>query len=304
MLQMSFENLIGNREIKEYLSKTSTTGEMSQSYLFVGTEGIGKLLMAKEFAKKILCLNQEKKDDCECKSCKSFEGQNHPDFYVLNEQGDTIKIEQIREMISKVIEPPIVSSKKVYVINDCEKMTVEAQNCLLKTLEEPPEFAIIILISARENLILNTIKSRCMMIKFKHISDEELRKYAMDKLDYTEVTQDMLDFFEGSFAQMMVHKQNQDKLSSIKRIVDDLPNQDMVQIMNEAKILYDKEETDDFLGYMTAYLFKKNLENKRYLDCVEIINNCRMRLRRNCNFDMCLDTMLMDMWECMRKGVK
>lgn len=300
---MSFENLIGNREIKEYLSKASMTGEMSQSYLFVGTEGIGKLLMAKEFAKKVLCLNEEKKDDCACKSCKSFEGLNHPDFYVLNEQGDTIKIEQIREMISKVIEPPIVSSKKVYVINDCEKMTVEAQNCLLKTLEEPPEFAIIILISARENLILNTIKSRCMTIKFKNISNEELRKYAMDKLGYTEVTEDMLDSFEGSFAQMMVHKQNQDKFSRIKRIVDNLPNQDIVQIMNEAKILYDKEEIDDFLGYMTAYLFKKNLENKRYLDCVEIINNCRMRLRRNCNFDMCLDTMFMDMWECMRKGI-
>lgn len=299
---MSFDNLIGNSEVKDYLIKASMIGEMSQSYLFVGTEGIGKLLMAKEFAKKILCLN-EKKDDCECKSCKSFEGLNHPDFYVLNEEGETIKIEQIREMISKVIEPPIVSSKKVYLINDCEKMTIEAQNCLLKTLEEPPQFAIIILICARENLILNTIKSRCMTIKFKNISNEELREYAVDKLGYTQITEDVLEYCNGSVAQMMIHKQNQDKLSAIQQIVDHLPNQDIVHIMNEAKILYEKEDIDDFLSYMTAVLFKKNLENKRYLDCVEIINHCRMRLRRNCNFDMCLDTMFLDMWECMRKGI-
>ncbi len=181
---MDFGDIIGNEEIKRYLSNCIQKNNISQSYLFVGTEGIGKLLIAKAFAKKILCLEQEKKSNCQCKSCGCFLGGNHPDYFVVNENGETIKIEQIREITSKVIEAPIISNRKVYIINDCDKMTVEAQNCLLKTLEEPPEFAVMILISANENTILNTIKSRCMTIKFGPISKEELRKYAMDKLGY------------------------------------------------------------------------------------------------------------------------
>ncbi len=300
---MSFKDIVGNSEIKEYLIKVSTTGNVSQSYLFVGTEGIGKLLIAKEFAKKVLCLNKEKEQACECKSCKCFEGLNHPDFYVINEEGDTIKIEQIREMTSKIIEPPIVANRKIYIINDCDKMTVEAQNCLLKTLEEPPEFAIIILITARENLVLNTIKSRCMMLKFKNISKEELKQYAIRNLGFEQVTEDLLESFHGSIGQALVQKQIQDELSQIRHIVDDLATEDITTIMNEAKVLYDKENIDDFLPYLSAVVFRKALNHREYLDCVEKIKNCNMRLKRNCNFDMCIDTMLLEMWESIRKGI-
>lgn len=298
---MSFEQIVGNREIKEYLFNISKTENVSQSYLFVGTEGIGKLLFAKEFAKTILCMQDEKKPDCECKSCKCFVGQNHPDFSVINEEGNTIKIEQIREMISKVLEQPIVSNKKVYIINDCEKMTIEAQNCLLKTLEEPPKFAMIILISSRENLILNTIKSRCMTLKFKDISKEELKKYAMDTLGYTEVTEDLLESFEGSIAQAIKKKEHQDIMAQIKSVVDEFENQDLVHIMNDAKVLYDKEYVDDYLSYMTVYTYKKSVENKKYIDCIGMINECRRRLKSNCNFDMCLDSLIFDMHECVQK---
>ena len=112
---MEFENIIGNTEVKKYLSNTIKQNNILHSYLFLGTEGIGKLLIAKAFAYKILCHNREK-NDCRCKSCLCFEGQNHPDFIVINEQGESIKIEQIRNITEKVIEKPIVSSKKVYII--------------------------------------------------------------------------------------------------------------------------------------------------------------------------------------------
>ncbi len=298
---MSFEHIIGNRKIQEYLIKTSTANLISQSYLFVGTEGIGKLLMAKEFAKKVLCLKKE--EPCECKSCKCFEGQNHPDFYVLNESGDTIKIDQIREITRKIIEPPIVANRKVYIINDCEEMTVEAQNCLLKTLEEPPEFAVIILVTSRENLILNTIKSRCMMLKFKNIPNDELKKYAMEKLGFEQVTEDLLESFNGNIKEAIFQKQIQDELSQIRRVVDDLATEDITTIMNEAKVLYNKDDIDDYLPYLSAFAFRKGLDHKEYLGCVEKVKNCNERLKRNCNFDMCIDTMLLEMWECVRKGM-
>lgn len=183
-------------------------------------EGIGKKLITKAFAKKILCLEQEKKNDCECKSCACFLGGNHPDYFVVNENGETIKIEQIREITSKVIEAPIISNRKVYIINDCDKMTVEAQNCLLKTLEEPPEFAVMILISANENAILNTIKSRCMTIKFGPIAKEELKQYAMDKLGYEQMSENLLNSFGGSIGKAIFQKEKQAQFLQIENIIN------------------------------------------------------------------------------------
>ena len=162
---MEFKNIIGNTEVKDYLIKSVKQKNILHSYLFLGTSGIGKRLIAKAFAKKILCL-QDSEDECTCKSCICFDGFNHPDFYLINEAGEKIKVDEIREITEKVIEKPIISNKKVYIINDAEKMTKEAQNCLLKTLEEPPEFAVLILITSNENLLLTTVKSRCMKINF------------------------------------------------------------------------------------------------------------------------------------------
>ena len=168
-----FSNIIGNEKIKKDLEMVIENGKISHSYLFVGNKGIGKFLFAKEFAKAILCTNDNYSKPCDqCKSCLEFNNDNHPDFYYIGLKDESsIKIETIRKMQSKVQELPIVSKKKVYVIDDSEYMTKEAQNCLLKTIEEPPEFVTVILITSNENQILNTIKSRCLKIYFQNIED-------------------------------------------------------------------------------------------------------------------------------------
>ena len=149
---MNYNSILGNKEEKEYLKEQIKRNNILHSYLFTGIEAIGKKLIAQEFSKDILCL-EDSSEFCKCKSCISFLGNNHPDFILINKESETIKIEQIRELTNKIIEKPIISSKKVYIINDAEKMTKEAQNCLLKTLEEPPEFAVLILITSNENLL-------------------------------------------------------------------------------------------------------------------------------------------------------
>lgn len=250
-----------------------------------------------------MCLEQEKKEDCECKSCACFAGGNHPDYFVVNENGETIKIEQIREITSKVIEAPIISNRKVYIINDCDKMTVEAQNCLLKTLEEPPEFAIMILISANENAILNTIKSRCMTLKFGPIAKEELKKYAMDKLGYEQMSENLLNSFSGSIGKAILQKEKQAQFLQIENIVNALETADIVTIMNQAKVIYDKENISSILEYMMICIYSKARENKVFIHCIEKINHAMANLKRNCNFDMTLDTMLFEMWETVRKGM-
>ncbi len=299
---MKREDIIGNEEIRKYLEECIQQNKISQSYLFVGTEGIGKLLIAKQFAKRILCFDSQKDEEEKCKSCHCFEGGNHPDYLLVNEHGQTIKIEQIREITSKIIQQPIISQKKVYIINDCDKMTKEAQNCFLKTLEEPPQFAVIILISSNENAILTTIKSRCMTIKFKNIANELLQKYAIEQLEYNTVTENLLQSFQGSIGKAIEQKNNQEKFEKIENIIHNFATKDVIYIMNEAKILYDKENIDKILEYMMISMYAKKDENPNYIKCIDKISDCLARLKRNCNFDMCLDTLFFEMSEILQNA--
>ncbi len=293
---MNFKNIIGNREAKEYLKSSINNNNILHSYLFLGTDGIGKKMIAKEFAKNILCQNT-KEEICTCKSCTYFLSDNHPDYFLINEEGNTIRIDEIRKLTEKVIEKPIISDRKVYIINDAEKMTKEAQNCLLKTLEEPPEYVTIILISSNENVILNTIKSRCMMLKFKNISDENLRKFAVEILSYENLTENLLKSFGGSISRTIKLKENSTKYVSLENFVKDLSKRDIIDIMVNAKIIYDKENIGDILDYLTVCLFDIAKENKKYLNCIKFVSECSSRLKSNANFDMTIDSLVLKMWE-------
>lgn len=294
---MDFKSIIGNTNVKDYLNKSIEQNNILHSYLFLGTEGIGKLLIAKEFARKILCLEDTKDETCTCKACTCFKSKNHPDFHVINEEDENIKIETIREITEKVIEKPIISNKKVYIINDCDKMTKEAQNCLLKTLEEPPEFITIILISSNENIILNTIKSRCMTVKFRNIANDELEEYAKNVIGYEDLSENLLKSFDGSIGKAIKVKDNKEKYDSIDLLVNNLEKKDIVDIFLEGKIIYDKENISDILDYIIVCLYAKSNQNEKYLDCIKYVNKCLERLRVNSNFDMSIDDMLFGMWE-------
>lgn len=294
---MNYNNIIGNSEVKDYLIKSVENQNILHSYLFLGNAGIGKLMFAKEFAKQILCLENTKEEICTCKSCTCFNGKNHPDYYIINEEGESIKIDTIRNITEKAFEKPILSDKKVYIINDFEKMTKEAQNCLLKTLEEPPEFVIIILISSNENIILNTIKSRCMAIKFHNIEDEELLEYAKNILGYESISENLLKSFDGSIGKAIKLKDNKENYDKIENLVSNLSNKDIVDIMLEGRILYDKENIQDILDYIIVCLYSNKNVNGKYINCIKYINECSSRLKSNSNFDMSIDNLLFKMWE-------
>ena len=291
---MKFKDIIGNDESKEYLQKCIKQNTVLHSYLFVGTEGIGKALIAKETAKKILCIGN-KEDDCNCKSCLMFENNNNPDFTIINdEENDVIKIETIRTMTEKVYEKPIVSNKKVYIINNCDKMTVEAQNCLLKTLEEPPEFIVIILITSNANLLLNTIKSRCMTVKFNNIPNEELLKYCLQKLNYSDVSENLLKTFDGSIGRAVKAIDFKENYKEIEAFVDELNNISIIDLFNYKKI-FEKDSINDIFDYLIVCLYSK--KEIQYLNCIAYINECALRLKSYSNFDMTIDNLLIKMWE-------
>ena len=165
---MSFQNIKGHDNVKFFLKKTLSTGEVSHSYLFFGPEAVGKTLTAITFAKALNCLNA-KDDACNtCASCVKIENKNHPDVVLIEvaEKKDSIIIEQIRSLQEKINLRPYEARKKVFVIQNAHLMNEPAANCLLKTLEEPPRDSIIILVTSRPAELLLTVRSRCKQVKF------------------------------------------------------------------------------------------------------------------------------------------
>mgnify|MGYP005766259481 CR=1 FL=1 len=298
---MKYTDILGNEKVKDILKKAVQHNTVLHSYLFVGEEGIGKSLFAKEFAKSILCLGKEK--PCEaCKSCIEIEENNQPDYIEIVPDGNSIKIEQIRNMQLKVAEKPIVSTKKVYVIQEADTMTQEAQNALLKTLEEPPEYITIILIAINENSILNTIKSRCTKIVFEPLSNEELKKYAQEYWKDATIPEEVFASSMGSIARLRNNIEHQELYTNVYQCINQIENKSLLDFLKQAEsIAKAKEESDAVLEFLVSILFslaKEKTEKKQnYLNCVEIVDNTKKNLQFNSNYDMQIDTMLIKMWE-------
>ena len=233
-----FSDIIGNDKLKKELIHSVEINKTSHSYLFIGTEGIGKKLIAEEFAKMLLAVKDT---------------ENSPDFSIIEPDGNSIKIEQIREFQKKVSEKPIISNKKVYIINDSDKMTVEAQNCLLKTLEEPPEFVTIILIGSNENSFLSTIKSRCMILHFEKISDEQIQKYLQDNHQTEINSKIMLEACQGSIGKALEIKDKQELYQNTEQVVNSLERKDKIDILNMSDFIYkSKDDKLEILNYMNV----------------------------------------------------
>ena len=306
---MSFEGLIGNEDVKKTLIKAINSNEIVNSYMFVGQAGIGKKEFARDFSKMILCLSEDKKNCSNCNSCIKFESDNHPDFFQIEPDRNSIKIAQMRQMQDNIYQRPIVSEKKVFIINDADKMTEEAQNSLLKTLEEPPKYITIILIVSNENMMLNTIKSRCLKIYFKNIANDVMVSYINNNGAMQDVDENIIKMCNGSFAKLESIKQNLDTYLQVENVFLEIINKQetsIISIFNKCEIIYkSKENIQDILEYMIVILYNKIKKQEgyyyKYFGVLKIIDNTKVKLNSNSNYDMCIDEMLLRIWEEMNE---
>lgn len=297
---MNFNNLIGNEKIKDVLKKNILNNNLVHSYMFIGLEGIGKSLFARDFAEMMLCTANNSLACGECKSCLEFETNNNPDFMQIDSDGKIIKIDQIRHMQEKIIEKPIISNRKIYIINDADLMTKEAQNCLLKTLEEPPEYITIILVVTNESKILPTIKSRCMKIAFNKIEESVLLNYLKNNFQINNISQNVLTMCEGSIGRWVEIKDKLEDYYSVEQIIKNLEKTDKLDILKQSEILYkNKDDIKNYLQYINVVLYNEFLESKNvhYIKLIEIVEQTRKNILANSNFDMSIDNLLMKMWE-------
>lgn len=294
-----FEGIIGNSSIKQELINSVNLNKYSHSYLFCGTDGIGKKLIAREFAKMILC--EGKKKYCnKCKSCIEFDSNNNPDYMEIVPDGNSIKISQIREMQQKIVEEPIISNKKVYIIDDANLMTKEAQNCLLKTLEEPPEFVTMILIGSNEASFLSTIKSRTLIIKFNNLTKTDLQDYLKEKYDKYSIDENILDAANGSIGKLESIKDKQELYNLVKKTIDSINSSDLIDILKLSEIIYkSQEDIFEILDYINLLLLDLAKENAKYIDCIKIVEDTKIRLKANSNYNMTIDYLIFNIWEAI-----
>lgn len=299
---MGFNNFIGNDKVKTLLNNNIQNNNLLHSYMFIGTEGIGKNLFAEEFSKMILCQSNKEKPCNTCKSCQEFKSDNNPDFFRIQSDGKVIKIEQIRQMQEKIIEKPINSGKKVYIINDADLMTKEAQNCLLKTLEEPPEYIVIILVVSNENRIITTVKSRCIKIIFEKIDNNQIKQFLKDNYNIRNITESMLTLYDGSIGKAIRFKDVLEKFESIEEIFRTIEEKNKLEFLKSAEIFKkNKDEINSILDYINVVLYHLALSNSsknvNYINSIKIVEKIKVKLSANSNYDMCIDCLLLNIWE-------
>ena len=176
--------LAGHQKQWNFLKKKFESNNLSHAYLFAGTDQLGKKSLAKEFVRLINCLPVE------------TEPENYPDVLIINQKNNKqeIEISQIREVLNFLSYKPYYSYFKAVIIDGAEKMNLEAQNCLLKTLEEPKGKVILILISSHPEILYSTIRSRCQIIKFNNVSQKDIESHLL-KLGAKEKTGHTLALF-------------------------------------------------------------------------------------------------------------
>lgn len=285
-----FDKLVGNEEIKKLLKEALETNNVSHSYMFSGISGIGKKLFAIEFAKEIMCLENHECNNT-CDSCIKFNAESNPDFSIVIPDGNSIKVNQIRSLQEDIAKKPIISNKKVYIIENADLMSEESQNCLLKTLEEPPEYANIILIVSNESRMLPTIKSRCVILKFSKINNQDLLKSASN------LTEEQVELLDGSFEKLPELEAKTEEYESVKRIVDTLKNKELVDVLNNSDVLYNgKDVIGELLDFLNIVFMKNGL-----IEPIEIVEKTKTKLKYNNNYEMCIDNLLMKCYKAIHK---
>ncbi len=283
---MSFKDIVGQEKAVNILLKSLKEDKVSPSYIFVGSEGVGKKFTAVEFAKTINCLNVNNNlEACEiCNVCNKINKQCCPDLKIIEPIKGSIKIEQIRELRREIDLKPFEDRKKIYIIDQAEEMTIEASNCLLKTIEEPPDYAIIILICINTDSILPTIISRCQLIKFRLIDSSKIRKILFNKVNLEESKAELVSkLAQGSIGKAFKLISDKEYFNRREKLLDYLnkvlPGKyDSNFFINIEKILMDINNIEEMLEIILLWyrdiLIIKELGIKEYIinsDKIEVL---------------------------------
>ena len=193
-----FQDIYGNESVISHFQTALRTGNVSHAYLISGAEGSGKNMLANAFTAALLCKEGGVEPCGKCKSCIQAESGNHPDIIRVTHEKTIIGVDDIREQLNANVSiRPYSSEYKVFIVDEAELMNDAAQNALLKTLEEPPEYVVIILLSTSEEALLPTIRSRCILLNSRPLPKEAVSRYLSKNYSMPDYQADVAAAFSG-----------------------------------------------------------------------------------------------------------
>ena len=327
---LNFHDIIGHEDIITYMQNAIRSGNIANSYILSGDTGSGKNTLACTFAAALECEAGGDEPCMSCDSCKKAIGNTHPDIITLQrEKGSVISVNEIREQIVNDAQiRPYCGKKKIYIIPDAHLMNESAQNALLKTLEEPPEYVVIMLLTNNPDVLLPTIRSRCVELKLKMVSDELVKKYLMEHLHIPDY-QAQIDasLAQGSIGKAQDAAQSADFARVSQAALSVLRNVDSMEVyeLTEAvkTISSDKKVIHDYLEFFQFWfrdilMFKAtrevdNLVFKQEINTIreqarqrsyenleriqEALDRTRVRLLANVNVELSLELLFLTIRE-------
>lgn len=327
-----FNDIIGQKNVISHMKKAVSMGKVSHAYILNGEAGMGKKLLADVFSTTLQCENGGDEPCQKCRSCKQSAGRNHPDIkWVTHEKPNTIAVEEIREqLVNDMGIKPYSGRYKIYIIDEGEKMTPAAQNTLLKTIEEPPAYGIVIILTANREMLLQTILSRCVSLNLRPLNDSDIKSYLIEHERIPDYQAMMAVRFAGgnlgravNIATSEEFIQMKDDVVRVLKNVDRMTASDISQTVKEMTtyknsmdsylnlvvtwfrdvLLYKASGTGDGLVFSgESVTIEKQAKSADYDGVSQIfteIEELKGRLKSNVNFDIALELLFIKIREVL-----
>ena len=327
---MGFKEIVGHEDIIAHFKSSIETGNVGHAYIISGDAGSGKKALAYAFADTLECEAGGTEPCGNCQSCLQISTGNYPDIItVTHEKPNLISVDEVREQLVNTVDvKPYKGKYKIYVIPDAELLNVQAQNAILKTIEEPPSYAVIFLLTENADSLLPTICSRCVMLKLRNIKDKLVKKYLMETLEIPDYKADVCTAFAQGNVGRAIMLANSEHFNEIKeeaiqllKNIDTMEVSDLVEAVK--RITAYKIEINDYLDILMiwyrdvlSYKATKNIDRvifseqldyikerakKSSYEGIETILNAlekaKTRLKANVNFDLVMELLLLTIKE-------
>ena len=331
-----FKDIVGHNKIVNHLKNAIQMDKVSHAYIINGEDNSGKLMIAEAFAMALQCEEGGPEPCGKCLSCRQAMERNQPDIIFIGQdemmeekKTKSISVDDIRTLLNNdIVIKPYSSKYKVYIVDHAEKMNVQAQNALLKTIEEPPAYGVIILLTSNADSFLQTIRSRCILLNVKTVEEELIKKHLMKKYQVPDYKAEVCaTFAQGNVGKAIqlaasdsFNEMKQDVLALVKKI-DDVEIYELSVTIKHTNAY--KQRMDEYLDLLTlwyrdllylkatddvnnlifkdeVYDIKKQAAKKSYSGIENILHAIeltRTRLKANVNFDLVIEMLLLTIKE-------
>jgi len=321
-----FGEIIGHNQIVEHLKNAIRMEKISHAYILNGESNAGKMMLAEAFAMTLQCQVHGDEPCMNCRSCRQAVEHNQPDIiYVSQEKPNVISVDDIRHQLNNdIVIKPYSSKYKVYIIDEAEKMNVQAQNALLKTIEEPPTYGVILLLTSNADSFLPTILSRCIRLNLKSVNEDLIKSLLMKKYQIPDYQAEVCAAFAQGNVGKAIQLASSEEFNELKAtalaLVKKLEDIDLYELNGLIKQISEyKQKINEYFDLLTlwfrdvlymkatndvnnlifkdeVYDIKKQAAKRSYSgieNILQALEQSKVRLNANVNFDLVIELLLL-----------